>query len=387
MTKNTKKKPSSNKTRSKNTNRFSLKNLSLKVKLIGVFVIAIFGMLAVAGTFAQSKRNDYTLKLPTEQTSISLTDEKPLIVSKDSAGKITYESRGKSINVTVSGTVYCTPENDGPVKVVSITPQQMADTANQIESTQPTIDTTKQSDTKMAVGNTKQLQLPKDSSIAPVKTDMSNPAPSIAKTEKVLDKLCAEATTTVPDSQVPVFIPDNAPQPKKKRSYLDNKISESFAPKVYAADVPQPITAPPVLDEGTEVDQVNRINLARQQNGVQMLGRSECLTKAARIWTLNMATVDTLYHSPIVAPIEKECGPNWWHRLGENVGYGPSEGYASYTTFQAYMNSPGHRANILNPEYQRVGVGAYTYRAPGKPWTLLWTSQLFASCMGSCVDK
>jgi hypothetical protein len=52
-----------------------------------------------------------------------------------------------------------------------------------------------------------------------------------------------------------------------------------------------------------------------------------------------------------------------WTRLGENVGYaGSVEGVHA-----AYMNSPGHRANILG-DYNRVGLGA-TRDANGRLWT------------------
>jgi uncharacterized protein YkwD len=35
---------------------------------------------------------------------------------------------------------------------------------------------------------------------------------------------------------------------------------------------------------------------------------------------------------------------------------------------EAWMNSPGHRANILNPDFKTLGVGVHF--GPGGPW---WT--------------
>ena len=52
-------------------------------------------------------------------------------------------------------------------------------------------------------------------------------------------------------------------------------------------------------------DQLSRINYVRQQNSRPLLSKSECLTKAARTWSLNMATVDRLYHSPLAQTVEK----------------------------------------------------------------------------------
>jgi len=43
-----------------------------------------------------------------------------------------------------------------------------------------------------------------------------------------------------------------------------------------------------------------------------------------------------------------------WQYVGENVGYGPD----ALTVHVAFMNSPAHRANILDRDYTEVGVGA-----------------------------
>ena len=56
-----------------------------------------------------------------------------------------------------------------------------------------------------------------------------------------------------------------------------------------------------------------------------------------------------------------------YRTAGENIAYG-------YATPQAvmngWMNSSGHRANILNASYTRIGVG---YVPSGHYWTQLFT--------------
>ena len=42
-----------------------------------------------------------------------------------------------------------------------------------------------------------------------------------------------------------------------------------------------------------------------------------------------------------------------WRSVGENVGVG----YSVSSLHSAFMGSSGHRANILKPSYNRVGVG------------------------------
>ncbi|MFB9446593.1 CAP domain-containing protein [Dactylosporangium vinaceum] len=60
-----------------------------------------------------------------------------------------------------------------------------------------------------------------------------------------------------------------------------------------------------------------------------------------------------------------------WSAYGENIAWGQRDARA---VMNAWMNSPGHRANILNCRFRNVGVAvAYDYR--GVPY---WT-QDFAS--------
>lgn len=57
-----------------------------------------------------------------------------------------------------------------------------------------------------------------------------------------------------------------------------------------------------------------------------------------------------------------------WSTAGENIAYGQPDAASVMT---AWMNSPGHRDNILRASFTRLGVGVHD--APGGPW---WT-QLF----------
>ena len=54
--------------------------------------------------------------------------------------------------------------------------------------------------------------------------------------------------------------------------------------------------------------------------------------------------------------------------VGENIAMGQR---SSGEVVTSWMNSPGHRANILNPGYRRIGVAAY--RTP--EGTVYWCQQ------------
>src|SRR5205814_3567859 len=101
-----------------------------------------------------------------------------------------------------------------------------------------------------------------------------------------------------------------------------------------------------------EVDFWNRTNDARAQNGLGPLQWDEDAANVARGWSSNMAATQTLAHNPNLVGDISNAVTNDWTRIGENVGYGPT--VSSLQT--AFMNSPGHRANVLG-DFNRVGIG------------------------------
>lgn len=55
---------------------------------------------------------------------------------------------------------------------------------------------------------------------------------------------------------------------------------------------------------------------------------------------------------------------------GENIAWGQNSPKA---VMNAWMNSSGHRANILNAKYTKIGVGYYQNASGRKHWTQLFT--------------
>ena len=90
------------------------------------------------------------------------------------------------------------------------------------------------------------------------------------------------------------------------------------------------------------------LNADRNHNGLGSLALDQMLQTKAQLWAENMAAKNTLYHSNLEDGIT-----GCWRMIGENVGYGPSIAAIE----NAYMNSPHHRANILNTQYTRSAVG------------------------------
>ena len=95
------------------------------------------------------------------------------------------------------------------------------------------------------------------------------------------------------------------------------------------------------------------INKARTDRGLAALTVAPGMTDLARSWSLHQATKDLLYHNPGLGTGATAYGATYWTTVGENVG----RGWTADPLFQAYMNSPGHRANILDPDYRYLGMG------------------------------
>jgi uncharacterized protein YkwD len=97
-----------------------------------------------------------------------------------------------------------------------------------------------------------------------------------------------------------------------------------------------------------QLDSFQRINYDRTDNGLVGLSINDTLMAKAQAWSDHLASIGTLQHSLLAQSVD----PGWW-MLGENVGSGPS----IEAIEQAFMRSPGHRANILNPEFNWAGTG------------------------------
>jgi uncharacterized protein YkwD len=125
---------------------------------------------------------------------------------------------------------------------------------------------------------------------------------------------------------------------------------------------------------GTYAQQAHRAtNKARVNNNLAKLSRNDCLKRYAVKQAKAMASSQQMYHQDLV-PILTECK---LAAVGENVAYGYADGKSVVN--DGWMNSPPHRANILNPLYQLMGIGArkggdgrwYVAQVFGRPSGLL----------------
>jgi uncharacterized protein YkwD len=111
--------------------------------------------------------------------------------------------------------------------------------------------------------------------------------------------------------------------------------------------------------DGRASDYVSRINSLRGSVGATSLQVDGELTAAAQACAQRMAATNTLSHSPdITSGITQQ-----WLKVGENVGVGPD----NPTIFAAFVASPHHYENLVDPDFNRVGVGVAD--GGGRQWT------------------
>jgi uncharacterized protein YkwD len=131
------------------------------------------------------------------------------------------------------------------------------------------------------------------------------------------------------------------------------------------------------FDAGSELQLVTLTNRSRAADGQGPLRVDPELTGIARWRSQDMALRGYFSHS--IPPgggrvFEVIQGKGYCFSLaGENIGWNTySDDIATEQIHQAFLDSPGHRANIVADPWQAIGVGAYKGPDGKKVWTVLF---------------
>lgn len=157
----------------------------------------------------------------------------------------------------------------------------------------------------------------------------------------------------------------------KSESAIDEAVSIELETTVQQNEVSSSELADPSpIDLATlsVIQQVlNIVNSERGRVGLSPLRLHSQLTAAAQAHSNDMARHNFMSHtgSDGSSPFDrmKRYGYNF-RRAGENVAAGQS---SPQDVMRAWMNSSGHRANILNSNYRDIGIG---YARGNRPY---WT--------------
>jgi uncharacterized YkwD family protein len=168
-----------------------------------------------------------------------------------------------------------------------------------------------------------------------------------------------------------------------RNTTVTNKITQTTetAPAVTEAAETAPAVTEPVETAPTtsstltyEQQVVELVNIERQKNGLSALTLSSSISDVARAKSQDMATNNYFAHQ---SPTYGSAGDMLtdfgitWSAWGENIASGQMTPEAVVT---AWMNSTGHRANILSSSFTKIGVG-YATNSNGTPyWTQMFTN-------------
>ncbi len=106
-------------------------------------------------------------------------------------------------------------------------------------------------------------------------------------------------------------------------------------------------------------------NQARTSRGLQALCVHPLLTRAARSHSQEMINKDYFAHESFNGETDRQrverfgytfSGFSFW-KFGENIYWGSGTSGTPRSAFAWWMDSSGHKANILDPAFRQIGIG------------------------------
>ncbi|MFF9474117.1 CAP domain-containing protein [Streptomyces roseolus] len=170
-----------------------------------------------------------------------------------------------------------------------------------------------------------------------------------------------------------------APTPQRTTATPAPTLPRKTAAPTKAAPEPAPTTASPTAGTdpapgggaqnddraGSAADQVlSLVNAERAKAGCGPLTANATLARAAQAHSDDMAARDFFDHTNPdgAGPGDRVTAAGYpWSTYGENIAMGQR---TPEQVMEAWMNSPGHRANILNCDFKELGVGIHDDGGP-----------------------
>ena len=134
---------------------------------------------------------------------------------------------------------------------------------------------------------------------------------------------------------------------------------------------------------------VRLVNTHRQSIGVDAMGSNTMLNQAAQRHSCFMAAYNTMSHTGGPQPEYREMANRvtktgyQFSRVGENVAAGQP---TAESVMEAWLNSPGHRRNIENAEFDEIGLGIKSSETGLRYWTQVFGKQQTTAKKGTTND-
>ncbi|MCL2423115.1 MAG: CAP domain-containing protein [Micrococcales bacterium] len=146
--------------------------------------------------------------------------------------------------------------------------------------------------------------------------------------------------------------PQEPAEPSDEPTESTDEILDEPDTQEPTADPPAPPTgpAPPTSAQTQmEAEVYAATNAERQKAGLPALSVSSCGVNQAKSRVARLVAENKFEHYDM-EPVMKACNAG----VGENLSLGYPSGTA--VVVDGWMNSPGHRANVLRPEFVSQGV-------------------------------
>ncbi|MFD8653527.1 CAP domain-containing protein [Streptomyces mirabilis] len=184
-------------------------------------------------------------------------------------------------------------------------------------------------------------------------------SPSASASASTAPVTSPAAPTTAP-SQAPITTKPGKSANGNKPATPPGQASKTKAPKTTA-----PVDVSAVTAAETEV--LKLVNDERAKVGCSPVAANSALSDLAQAFSEDMAARDFFDHTDPsgLSPWDRAAKAGITSLGGENIARGQADAAA---VMEAWMNSPGHRANILNCDFKTLGVGVHL--GTGGPW---WT--------------
>ncbi|MER6064432.1 CAP domain-containing protein [Streptomyces sp. NPDC001792] len=194
----------------------------------------------------------------------------------------------------------------------------------------------------------------------------TSPSPTASASESASTSASASVSPTPSPSNTATGQPTPPATPAGKPEATPSR-TPSKTPK--APKAPK-TSAPPVAvstASAAEAEVLKLVNGERAKVGCSPLAANSSLSELAESFSDDMAARDFFDHTDPdgKTPWDRAAAAGITDLGGENIARGQADAAA---VMQAWMNSPGHRANILNCDFKTLGVGVHL--GPGGPW---WT--------------
>lgn len=174
----------------------------------------------------------------------------------------------------------------------------------------------------------------------------------------------APTTTTAPATTTTTKAPTTA-APKKKNNSKTTTTTKA-ASKKPAAQMPAQNQTVSGAQTGFESDMLKQVNAQRAKNGKSALTLNQSLCASARVRASEIAKDGCFSH---IRPDGSGCftaiSDVSYRTAGENIAMGTWGYYGVDEIMDGWMNSEGHRANILNGDFSEVGFGCVVVNGNG----------------------